>query len=257
MAGLPDMQSPNGNHHLTIYSKNMTGKAKNTCLPERGRKRCFAAVLAGLFFLLGVSGVSAQGDNSGKRAALIGTWYRRTFIYTFEDSVRFRVVRPGSRDIVRGRYSWVRIGTHDCISLWGARGDSTAVEILLVSEITDSTAVIGLGTPFVREGKGRGITGQWKHMEPFRRIDWTFGPGNVEYRSIVYHPSSGEGQIVEARAGTYSPAEDAAEPGSFAVRFGGGAEAMVLPLVYRDMLYVFDLSPGKAFFRRGKVASSG
>jgi hypothetical protein len=75
----------------------------------------------------------------------------------------------------------------------------------------------------------------------------------VEYRKTVFDFATGREAVVEEYRGVWKRAEGRYEPGSCEVTFGESGQSIVLPLVYRDMMYLFDLSPGKSLFIRGKA----
>jgi hypothetical protein len=160
---------------------------------------------------------------------------------------------PGQ--VVNGSYSWFRLGEHDCIAFRKAIPGENDLEILLMGEMSDSTAIIALGTPFVRADSSRGLSGLWKHMEQCERMEWRFGPDTAEYRNTVFEPLTGTERMREERAGTLVKGEDN-EPGSFTVHFRDGKRATILPIIYRDIMYLFDLSPGKSYFVRERTSQS-
>lgn len=230
---------------------------KNRTERENGWKR--ACVLICAFFLLaGISsGLSAQHspeDSTKKRERLTGEWNKSGLSYTFEDTAALTVTRlegrPGEQ--IRGPYAWFTLGTHDCFSFRKNPADSLSLHVVLVGEVTDSTAVLALGVPFVRSGTGFGLQGTWNHAETLTRIEWAFGDSTVIYRKFAFDILTGREAIAEEHRGTWKRAGTGYEPGSCEVMFGGNDRAVVLPMVYRDMMYLFDLSPGKSLFIRGR-----
>lgn len=193
-----------------------------------------------------------------KRNLLAGTWKGGVCTYSFEAGDVLRVLRNdcASSDSLRCRYSWFRMGSHDCIALQPDEADNLSLQVLLIGETTESIAVIALGTPFVRIEGGEGINGIWKHMEPFTRVEWKLGVDTVEYRYTFIDPVTGREQVREVRNGVYRRANDRYEEGSLEVVFRDGNRAVVLPVVYKDMMYLFDLSPAKSLFGRVRESTA-
>jgi copper chaperone CopZ len=121
---------------------------------------------------------------------------------------------------------------------------------VLIGAVTDSRAVIALGTPFLRTERGRGVPGTWKHLDRLSRMEWKFGPDTAEYRRTRLNLKTGEEELAESRAGTYRAASEKYEDGSFLLSFRDGSQAVVLPIVYRNLMYLFDLTPAKSLFSR-------
>ena len=211
-----------------------------------------------LFLLLALprdtSTQSGSGEINRKKTLLVGTWQKREITYLFEDEVTLSVTRLGGgpSGYIRSRYTWAALGMHDCFTFRKDPADSLSQQVVLVGEVADSTAVLALGTPFVRSGTGSGLTGTWNHVEHLIRIEWTIGQDTVEYRKMVFNADAGRETVVEEYRGTWRRAEGRYEPGSFTVNFPENGQAIVLPMVYRDLMYLFDLSPGKSLFTRGK-----
>jgi hypothetical protein len=206
-----------------------------------------------LFIFSALPPVSPQTGNfvsPDKQKLLPGVWQRRGFVYTFADSVTVQIRRKDiSGQMVSGSYSWFRLGEHDCIAFRKTKAEKKNLEIILVGEISDSTAVIALGTPFVRADSSRGLTGLWKHLDSCERMEWRFGPDTAEYRKTVYEPLTGKERVMEERTGVLLRGGDSGR-GTISIHFRDGKRAAVLPVIYRDMMYLFDLSPGKSYFVR-------
>jgi hypothetical protein len=226
---------------------------------ETRRKRASVFLLAWFVLAVMPAGFSAQPGYetpAAKKALLVGTWTKRGLTYAFEDTVSLSLSRreSGPERTIRGSYSWLSLGTHTCISFLKNPSDSLSQQVVLVGEMNDSTAVLAIGMPFVRSGTGSGLTGTWNHAEIMTRIEWTFGANTVEYRKFAVDVSTGHETVAEEHKGTWSHAGTGAEPGSYEIAFGGNDRAVVLPMVYRDMMYLFDLSSGKSLFAREKAA---
>ncbi len=216
-----------------------------------------AAITAAVFFAItaaGITTLSPTGDTSAKKSQIIGTWTKRGFTYRFDadSTVTVTKIGGGPSGYLRSPYRWFNMGTHDCVSFRRDPSDSLSLEVLLVGNVTDSTAVLALGTPFVRSGEGHGIPGSWKHMDHFTKIEWIFSPETVSYRKSMFSIDTGYERTVEEYSGPWTRAEGNREPGTFILAFGGGSRTFVLPIVHRDMMYLFDVSPGKSVFMRAR-----
>lgn len=231
---------------------------QGTAEKRTGWRRARILPCALFILLLLTSGPSAQtgpGYTTRKKERLVGAWNQRGLTYTFEDATTLNVTRldGGPGGYIRGQYTWFTLGIHDCISFRKDPADSLSLQVVLIGEVTDSTAVLALGAPFVRSVPGRGLQGTWNHTENLTRIEWSFGSDTVEYRKTVFDFATGREAVVEEYRGVWKRAEGRYEPGSCEVTFGESGQSIVLPLVYRDMMYLFDLSPGKSLFIRGKA----
>ncbi len=240
---------------MKIYDKKIFPKGKNLfngsyCRGKAGTLFVFA-ILCG--FLSARENFTQTGAPPAhvKRQLLPGAWHRRGFSYMFADSGIFEARRTGSPDqSLKGEYVWFRLGGHDCIAFRNKRPGDDFLEIFLIGRVTDSSAIIALGTPFIRADSSRGLAGLWKHQASHCRIEWRFGPGTASYRKTEFDSLSGSERITEERSGSYSKSDDP-EPGSFTVLFDDGNLSSVLPVVHRDMMCLFDLSPAKSLFSRG------
>ena len=126
-----------------------------------------ALLAAGLVFFLSVEILSTQStgdDASGKKILLPGMWLKHGFAYHFEDDGTVTALNLGAPPSqIRSPYSWITMGSHSCIAFRKNPADSLSIEVLLVGEMTDSTAVLALGTPFVRAAGG--IVGELEQVE--------------------------------------------------------------------------------------------
>jgi hypothetical protein len=191
-----------------------------------------------------------------KKNALLGNWRLSDFYYTFEDTVTMRAVKSDVKVHLsnRYRYRWIKMGMHDSILFEKDASDSLSAHILLIGEVTDSTAVLSLGAPFIRRDAGENLFGNWRYTQNLTRMEWTFYADSLEYRETVLDLSTGYERIIESSRGSYRRNTDSeAEAGSCAVVFQNGKRAVILPIVYKNLMYLFDLSPRKSFFVRVKT----
>lgn len=185
-----------------------------------------------------------------KRDLLSGAWTGGGCTYRIDPDGTILIHRVGAAsDSISGKYSWLTMGNHSCITMQRG-GNALSLQVYLIGDVTESRAVIALGTPFIRVGEGKGIPGTWKHMDRMSRMEWTLGPDTVDYRRTVINSRTLEEQVTEHRAGTYREAGGKYEDGSFQLSFQDGSRAVALPIVYRNLMYLFDLSPSKSLFTR-------
>jgi hypothetical protein len=212
-------------------------------------------VLCALFLFSGsTSTQQGPGDVNSKKSLLIGTWIQGGLSYTFEDTSMLSVIGPsgGLAESIRTPYRWMKLGVHDCIVFQSNPPDSLSLQVVLVGEVGETEAVLALGVPFAREGKGTGLLGTWCHAERQTCMRWTIGPEDALYSESVCDIAEGSEKMIERHRGKWLNAPEYAEPGSFILDFGKIGQATVLPVVYLDMMYLFDLSKGKSLFTRMK-----
>jgi hypothetical protein len=213
------------------------------------------------FFLVCAPAIFSQsGENTNqKKKSLPGTWKLHDFTYVFESS---GAMKAGKRDgkvqlSNQYHYRWIKMGMHDCLIFEKDSADSLSAHIMLVGEVTDSTAVLSLAAPFIRKDPGENLCGSWKYAQNMTRIEWTFGPDSLEYRETLLDLFTGYERIIESSRGSYSNLSDSStEAGSYEVTFQNGKSAVILPVVYKNLMYLFDLSRRKSFFVRDTTAPS-
>lgn len=190
--------------------------------------------------------------------AIVGGWERRGFYYVFDSTGVMKAVKiygdPIGFKLLT--YSIIKMGVNEFIE-YGGDKNSTSLNMLLINDVRDSTAIISYGTPFVRADSSDGMLGTWKRVEGFTTMIWTIGPQDIRYLETVYDITTGGTKIIENRAGTYTrePEEmsynaKALSGGRYHIRFDDGIKATVLPIIYKKLMYLFDLSPAKALFKR-------
>ncbi|MCE5249974.1 hypothetical protein LLG96_07110 [bacterium] len=222
-----------------------------------------------VIYILGTAAaalISAQdtGKTPDKAHAIIGSWERRGFYYTFDDSASMRSVRIVSDPIGyrEYRYSTFNIQVNTFIEFRENGSEKKERNFLLLDDVTDTTAVIAFGTPFIRADSSKGLTGAWKRIEDMKTMLWTIRGDSVYFMVSMYDPDSRKYVTLENRSGSfvrepqsinvYTKAESG---GRFHVHYDNGRSGLLLPVIYDDVLYVFDLTPGKADFVRVDSAS--
>ena len=190
--------------------------------------------------------------------AIVGGWERRGFSYVFDSTGVMKAVKITGVPIGFRQYTYsiFKMGINEFIEYRG-ESDSTSLNVLLINDVRDSTAIIAYGTSFVRADSSEGMIGTWKRVEGFTTMIWSIKPQNIRYRETVYDIASGSTRIIENRGGTYSREPEvmnadakALSGGRYNIRFDDGRRAMVLPIIYKKLMYLFDLSPAKALFVR-------
>ena len=239
----------------SIYMTPHVLKAKNRLF-----RLLRAAVFTAVVVVFTAAGINTQSSSDGgreKHSRIIGTWTKRGLIYRFDADSTLTITKLGGgpSGYLHTPFRWFSMGTHDCITFRRDPSDSLSLEVFLVGTVTDTTAVLALGTPFIRSGEGRGVPGTWKHMDHFTKIEWIFSPETVSYRKSKFAIDTGNETTVEEYSGTWARADGRREPGTFVLSFGGGSRVFVLPIVHRDMMYLFDVSPGKSVFTRPRIES--
>jgi len=212
-----------------------------------------------VWYVPAVFSQSGIESTAQKKKSLLGTWRLYNFNYVFEDSVTMKADKSNGKVQLsnRYRYRWIKMGMHDCVLFEKDASDSLSAHIMLVGDVTDSTAVLSLGAPFIRKDTGENLFGSWRYAQNLTRMEWTFGPDSLEYRETILDLSTGYERIIESSRGSYSQNTDSqAEAGSCEVVFQNGKSAVILPIVYKNLMYLFDLSPRKSFFVRDKTAPS-
>lgn len=243
---------------MSIKSIYMSPPGMKGKIPSASALRALA--IAAAMLVCTAAGINTQSTQVGgqeKKIALIGTWTKRGLTYRFDADSTLTIMKPGGGPsrYLRTSYRWFSMGTHNCIMFRRDPTDSLSTEVLLVGAVTDTSAVLALGTPFVRSGEGRGLPGSWKHMDPFTRIEWVFSPETVSYRKSKIAIDTGLESTIEEYSGTWERADAKREPGTFAISFGGGSRTFVLPVVHRNIMYLFDVGPGKSVFTRPRVVA--
>ncbi len=79
-------------------------------------------------------------------------------------------------------------------------------------------------------------------------VQWNIGEATIDYSQVVLDLSTGEFKTVEERQGTYIRANRRYDAGRFYIDFQDGKKAVVLPIIYKDIMYMFDLSPRNSLF---------
>ena len=154
-------------------------------------------------------------------------------------------------------YRLFRMGVNDFCEYSDNGKGTTGQGLMYIGGFTDTTAVIAIGTPFIKTGETPGMFGTWKHVTMYRTITLTLDQEGIAYRETVYDPATKTDRIAEQRSGTYLRMNGALNDdgnvlsgGRYLVHFANGTFATLLPVVHNDRMYLFDLSPCKSVFER-------
>ena len=208
-----------------------------------------------LFILTAVilSGIKAPGtpETPGEiKDAIIGSWIHREFYYDFQDSVLTAVKIEGEpRGYKTFRYTMENMGGHVFIRYGKDLIDSSDNDFLYVDNVTDSTAVLAIATPFVRADSSKSFTGTWKHVKNLNAVVMTIGTGTIDYFELYLEETTGQTQTAVELHGQYRPGKGK-YTGRFYINFDDGTKTILFPVIFGDLMYLFDLSPRKSMFLR-------
>jgi hypothetical protein len=183
---------------------------------------------------------------------LLGAWAHNSLLYRFDDN------GGGEQAMLDGsafhrqafRYTVRRFATHTLLMCKTETGAGQS--ILYFSSETDTTAIVAVGTPFVRadEDSTSPLDGTWRHISGAARIDLKLSVNGIAYRHSEIDTLTGVEQVREERHGTIKKDSAAAASGRLRVAFDDSTETMLFPLRIGDVLYLFDLAPRKSCFIR-------
>lgn len=220
-----------------------------------------------LFAALAVIPVFADGPEDGIRDfdrmehLLAGTWRQRDITYHFGPGGVMTAVRgtDSEADSLRFRYHTLV----DAGNLFVEFSDGVSerpVSLMLVDGVTDSTALLALGTPFVRADGDDGLLGTWRHVAGRTGVTWTIADSTVSYAASRFEPETGEWTLIEERTGYYDrrqPTPDRYDPqkppvdgGRIDIVFSDGGKRTMLPVLHGGRMFLFDLVPSKSGFLR-------
>ena len=227
-------------HHALISRQLLRGHVK-TMLTA-------CALLAMTVFL-----IAAAADDTADRKretidSLYGTWSHFDIYYHFsgDDELRIEQMRDGRQTERKYQYSLIVTGTHTFLRCTCEETAETA--LILKSDVSDSTAVMALGTAFVRADSGDGLTGTWERSENLSIMRMVFTDKTVEFSESRLDLDTGAMVSVESRRGVFTLATG--KRGQIHVTFESGETVDMVPLVAGNIVYLFDLSPRKSLFVR-------
>ncbi len=213
-------------------------------------------ILAGpMFFEARVLGV--PGETELTREAIIGSWVHKGFYYVFRDSVMTAISTGGeARGYRQFRYDMQRMDGFNFIRYGKELDGSSGTGLLYVDDVTDSTAVLAFPTTFVRaDTTSHGLLGTWRYVNDLNAVDVIFDPGRITYRYYTIDRTTGAETMIESRNGRIRPGKGK-QHYRFHVTFDDETSTTLLPVLFEDLLYLYDLSPRKSVFIRTDSAPS-
>ena len=204
-----------------------------------------------------LSGIKAPGtpETPGEiKDAIIGSWIHRDFYYVFQDSVLTAIKIEGEpKGYKTFRYTMESLGAHVLFRYGKDLIDSTDNDFLLVNDVTDSTAVFAIATPFVRADSSRSLTGTWKYVKNLNAIVLTIGTGTIDYFELYPDKITGQTQTAVELHGKYRPGKGK-YTGRLYINFDDGTKTTLFPVIFGDLMYLFDLGPRKSMFLKTEKA---
>ena len=181
---------------------------------------------------------------------IVGSWVNNDFYYTFDSQGIMKVTKIDSEPISYNtyRYEIIAMGNHEFIRYGENLSDSTSVKFLYVNDVTDSLAVFGYSLAFVKADSTKGLKGSWKHIDNLSSIYWNIDNNTIEYLHAALDFKKGELITVEEHQGTYTRGVGRHEAGRFYIDFQDGKKTVVIPIFYKDIMYMFDLNPARSTF---------
>jgi len=146
------------------------------------------------------------------------------------------------------RYEIVTMRDRNFIRYGKDLADSASTAYMMIGGVDDSTAVLAYGKPFIREGEGKGLYGVWKYVDDLKVIQWDIEADTITYREEELDFTTGALVTSEEHMGTYQHIKYGDEAGRFVIVFTDGKKTEVLPIVYEDIMYMFDLNPSWSLF---------
>ena len=186
-----------------------------------------------------------------ENSEIIGSWVNNHyFYYSFDEQGVMKVINIDSEPAYYNtyRYETIRMGSKEFIRYGKDLSDSTLVEYMLIGDVFDSTAVFAYGKTFVRAGSGKGLLGSWKHVDDLTEINWNIDKDAIAYKQMEFDFTTGELKTIEEHQGTYRIGKRTEDAGFFYIYFEDGKKTMILPIIFKDIMYVFDLNPSWSTF---------
>ena len=210
------------------------------------KKVIFALTIFNIILSIGISADIKKVDMN----KIAGAWNNGNFYYSFDTNGVMRAIKIDSHPLSYGtyRYEVIAMGDHELIRYGKDLSDSASVKFLLVSSVTDSSAIFAYSIPFIRADSVNGLKGSWKHIDELSLIFLNIGMNTIDYNQAELDFNTGELITVEEHHGTYTRGGVMDEPGRFYIDFEDGKKAVVLPILFKDIMYMFDLNPSRSKF---------
>jgi len=189
--------------------------------------------------------------------AIMSGWVQRGLFYVFDNRGVMKAIKISGDPIGfrQFQYTTFRMGGNDFVEYIHKRDGKQSVNLLLVDEVTDSTAILSSGTPFVRADSSEGMLGTWKNIKSQTTLLLTIEPEIIRYSETVFDIETGSFKTIESRQGKYrrEPAgrdiyKQTENGGRYHITFSDGRTRTLLPVIYDGLMYLFDLTPSKSEF---------
>ena len=200
-------------------------------------------MLSLIFVTISINAFSASNKNSFQ-----GTWinHRAKIIFDPGDSLRINLkLLPEKSGVFV--FETVPVGNMELIRYSKTLPDKSNSQFLLFADKTDSTANISYGIPFVRVSGDKGVFGTWKNIRDLSEIRWDIGADFIEYNETQLDLNTGFIIVKERHRGTYTVGEGYYS-GRFYVKFDDNVDAVIFPIVFGKIMYIFDMTPRRALF---------
>lgn len=200
-----------------------------------------------------------------KMDAIMNGWVQHDLYYVFDNRGVMKAVKILGDPVgyLQFRYTTFRMGANDFVEYTRKSDGKQSVNLLLVDVVTDSTAILSCGTPFVRADSSEGMLGTWKNIKNQTTMLLTIEPETIRYSETIFEIETGNFKTIESRQGKYrrEPAgmdiyKKTENGGRFHITFEDGRTRTMLPIIYDELMYLFDLTPTKSEFVKidpGKV----
>lgn len=214
-----------------------------------GKKSLYIAVI--IVFTLS-SAVLAEWDVENANPVK-GSWKSKqgiTYDFDADGGMRKTANESGSSNSNRYKYTLVTSGTHNLIKYSDPRYGSAKMNLLMVTSLTDSTATISHGLAFARADSGSGLTGDWLHVDELSMIRWHIDQDTVTYQHEELDMKTGAYTVLEDRSGTFTMGHHMDDTGRLYIDFSDGSNAVVFPLLFHDVMFLFDFSAIRSSFSK-------
>ncbi len=214
-------------------------------------RRTMKSILIDILLLNVIICFSISADIAGvDYKKIIGSWINNNFYYSFDSEGIMKKIINDSEPVSYDTYKYdiIAMGNHEFIRYGKNLSDSISISLLYLSDITDSTAMFGYGMTFVKADTTNGLLGLWKHVDGLSYIYWNIGLSTIDYTQSVLNLNTGGFETVEEHHGTYIRGHGRYDAGRFFIDFQDGKKAVVIPIFYKDIMYMFDISPRKSIF---------
>jgi hypothetical protein len=210
------------------------------------KKVIFVFTFYAIILSLGISADIEKADIT----KIEGSWINANLYYSFDTKGVMKTIKIDSHPLTyqTDRYELIAMGDYELVRYGKDLSDSATVKFLLVTGMTDSSALFAYGIPFARADSVNGLKGVWKHVDNSSLILWNIGSNTIDYIQSELDYDTGELITVEEHHGTFARGGVMDEPGRFYIDFQDGKKAVVLPILFKDIMYMFDLNPSRTRF---------